>query len=130
MEDTNIIELKDLCMDFKMAVEPCDSLKERVVRGLQGRNEYRILHALQDITLNVKSGEVLGIVGSNGSGKSTLLKIIAGVLKQTKGELKVDKRKVQLLTLGTGFDRELTAKENVYLNGSLIGYSKAFLDQH
>ena len=130
MEDTNIIELTDLCMDFKLAVEPCDSLKERVVRGLQGRNEYRILHALQDITLNVKSGEVLGIVGSNGSGKSTLLKIIAGVLKQTKGELKVDKRKVQLLTLGTGFDRELTAKENVYLNGSLIGYSKAFLDQH
>ena len=128
VDNTNMIEITDLWMDFKISLDKKDSLKERIISSLQKRNDYTILHALKEINLEVKSGEVLGIIGSNGSGKSTLLRIIAGILKPSKGEIKVDKKKVQLLTLGTGFDRELTAKENVYLNGSLIGYSKAFLD--
>lgn len=130
MEAFNLIKMTNLCMDFRLAAEQCDSVKEKLIHVLQRKNEYKILHALKDIELEVKQGEILGIVGSNGSGKSTLLKIIAGVLKPTGGELEVDKKKVQLLTLGTGFDSQLTAKENVYLNGSLIGYSQKFLDDN
>lgn len=130
VDNTNMIEIRDLWMDFKISLDKKDSLKERIISSLQKRNDYTILHALKEINLEVKSGEVLGIIGSNGSGKSTLLRIIAGILKPSKGEIKVDKKKVQLLTLGTGFDGQLTAKENVYLNGSLIGYSQKFLDEN
>ena len=130
VENTKVIEITDMWMDFKIALDKKDSLKERIISSLQKKNDYTILHALKAINLEVKSGEVLGIIGSNGSGKSTLLRIIAGVLKQSRGELKVDNKKVQLLTLGTGFDGLLTAKENVYLNGSLIGYSQKFLDEN
>ena len=126
----NVIEIIGLCMDFKLAVEESESLKEKILKSLQKKNEYTMLHALKDINLNIPKGEILGIVGSNGSGKSTLLRIIAGALKQTKGQVIVDKKKVQLLTLGTGFDPQLTAKENVYLNGALIGYSKEYIDEN
>ena len=128
-QEYNIV-VEHVCMDFKMEKERSDSLKERIIRGLQGSHEYSILHALKDISFQVSPGEVLGIVGSNGSGKSTLLRIIAGALKPSSGRVAADRKKIQLLTLGTGFDRELTAKENVYLNGSLIGYSRKFLDEH
>lgn len=84
--------------------------------------------ALDHVSFNVYKGEVVGIIGTNGSGKSTLLKIVSGALKPSSGEVQCDRRKVQLLTLGTGFDVELTAKENVYLNGAIIGYSKEFID--
>lgn len=126
----NVIEIKELCMDFKLMTEESDSLKERILKSFQKKNEYKILHALKDINLNITRGEILGIIGSNGSGKSTLLRIIAGALKQTKGEVIVDKKKVQLLTLGTGFDPQLTAKENVYLNGALIGYSEKYINEN
>lgn len=75
-------------------------------------------------------GEIVGIIGTNGSGKSTLLKIISGALNPTSGRVIVDRKKIQLLTLGTGFDMELSAKENVYLNGAIIGYSREFIDEH
>ena len=130
LNQSKIIEIKDLYMEFKLAVDESDSLKERILKSLQKKNEYRILQALKDINLEVTSGEILGIIGSNGSGKSTLLRIIAGALKPTRGEVIVDKRKVQLLTLGTGFDLQLTAKENVYLNGALIGYSQKYIDEN
>ena len=87
-------------------------------------------HALNHINFNVYRGEIVGVIGTNGSGKSTLLKIVSGALNPTSGRVVVDQRKVQLLTLGTGFDFELSAKENVYLNGAIIGYSKAFIDEH
>ena len=97
--------------------------------------EIKDLHAsingkeiLKGINLTVNPGEVHAIMGPNGSGKSTLLKIVSGALKPSSGEVQCDRRKVQLLTLGTGFDVELTAKENVYLNGAIIGYSKEFID--
>ena len=86
--------------------------------------------ALDDVSFQIHKGEVAGLIGTNGSGKSTMLKIISGVLTPTRGRVEVDKSKVQLLTLGTGFDGELTGRENVYLNGALIGYSRDFLDRN
>ena len=130
MENNIIIEIKNMSMEFKLAEEQSDSLKEQIIKSLQKKNSYSYLKALNSISLKVESGEVIGIVGSNGSGKSTLLRIIAGALRPTQGEVLVDKKKVQLLTLGTGFDPQLTAKENVYLNGALIGYSKKYIDQN
>ena len=108
----------------------CDisGIKEYVIQLLKKQISYRELLALDHVSFNVYKGEVVGIIGTNGSGKSTLLKIVSGALKPSSGEVQCDRRKVQLLTLGTGFDVELTAKENVYLNGAIIGYSKEFID--
>lgn len=128
-KDSAEIIIKDLNMKFRIATVESSSLKEYVIRTIMGQNQHRILHALQDINLEINKGEVVGIVGTNGSGKSTLLKIISGAQPQTSGTVVVDRRKVQLLTLGTGFDMELTARENVYLNGALIGYEREYIDQ-
>ena len=99
-------------MQFKMAQDEASSIKEYFIRAIKGQNKYRYLTALDNISFKVRQGEVVGIIGTNGSGKSTLLKVISGALTPTKGKVKVDKSKVQILTLGTGFDMELTAKEN------------------
>ena len=116
-------------MYFKITQDGADSLKEFLIRTLTGRNHYRELKALDHVSFDVYEGEVVGIIGTNGSGKSTLLKLVSGVLSPTSGKIEVDQSKVQLLTLGTGFDMELTAKENVYLNGSLIGYTREYIDE-
>lgn len=128
MEKT-AIEVRHVSMSFRMAQDEASSLKEYIIRVLKRQNHYRTLQALRDVSFEVKQGEVVGIIGTNGSGKSTLLKIIAGALLPTEGEVIADRRKVQILTLGTGFDMELTARENVYLNGAIIGYSKEFIDE-
>lgn len=125
-----IIAVEDVCMDFKVAMQNVSSVKEWMIKKLGGKISYRTLHALSHISFFVYPGEVIGIIGTNGSGKSTLLKIISGALTPTSGYVKVDRSKIQLLTLGTGFDMELTARENVYLNGSVIGYSREFIDEH
>ena len=115
-------------MQFKRHQNEASSLKELMIQKLKRQYSYEMFKALDDISFNIYEGEVVGIIGTNGSGKSTILKIISGALKPTKGQVKVDKKKVQLLTLGTGFDAELTGKENVYLNGAIIGYSKEYID--
>lgn len=125
-----IIAVEDVCMDFKVAMQSVSGVKEWMIKKLGGKISYRTLHALSHISFFVYPGEVIGIIGTNGSGKSTLLKIISGALTPTSGYVKVDRSKIQLLTLGTGFDMELTARENVYLNGSVIGYSREFIDEH
>ena len=117
-------------MRFKINEINAGSLKEYLLATLKRQNKYHELEALQHITFDIQKGEVVGIIGTNGSGKSTLLKLIAGVLKPSEGNIEVDRKKVQLLTLGTGFDAELTARENVYLNGAIIGYSKKFIDEN
>lgn len=127
--EQTVIDLRQVTMNFRLAEDESSSLKEYIIRTLRGKNHYRTFSALKDITFDVKQGEVLGIVGTNGSGKSTLLKIIAGALLPSAGEVIADHRKVQMLTLGTGFDMELTARENVYLNGAIIGYSKEYIDR-
>ena len=122
------IRIKDVCMRFKINEINAGSLKEYLLATLKRQNKYHELEALQHITFDIRKGEVVGIIGTNGSGKSTLLKLIAGVLKPSEGRVEADRKKVQLLTLGTGFDPELTARENVYLNGAIIGYSREFID--
>lgn len=123
-----VISIRNVGMLFKVAVHNVSGLKEFFIQKLKGKISYREFWALSHISFDVYRGEVVGIIGTNGSGKSTLLKIVSGALKPTYGKVEVDRSKVQLLTLGTGFDMELTAKENVYLNGAIIGYSREFID--
>lgn len=125
-----VIRVDHVTMTFKVATVQASGLKELLIMRIKGQAAYRSFNALDNVSFSVRKGEVVGIIGTNGSGKSTILKIISGALAPTDGRVIVDKRKIQILTLGTGFDRELTAKENVYLNGSIIGYSKEFLDTH
>lgn len=124
------IKVEDVTMEFHLSSSTPSGLKDYLIQMLKRQITYRKLYALYHVSFNVYKGEVVGIIGTNGSGKSTILKIISGALKPTKGKVYVDKKKIQLLTLGTGFDVELTARENVYLNGSIIGYSRKFLDEH
>ena len=126
----SVIRVQDVSMRFKISEANAGSLKEYLLATVKRQNRYHELRALDHISFEIAKGEVVGIVGTNGSGKSTLLKLIAGAMKPTEGEIDVDRRKVQLLTLGTGFDTELTARENVYLNGAIIGYSREFIDEN
>lgn len=127
--DSTIIRVSHVTMKFRMAKDEASSLKEYFIRTVKKQNHYTYLKALDDVSFEVKQGDVLGIIGTNGSGKSTILKIVSGALKPTSGNVEVDRSKVQMLTLGTGFDMELTARENVYLNGSIIGYTKEYIDE-
>lgn len=130
-ENTGVaIKVCDVTMRFRRAEDEAASLKELIVRKLRREHRFHLFTALDHISFTVKKGEIVGLIGTNGSGKSTLLKIISGALEPTEGHVEVDRKKVQLLTLGTGFDPELTGRENVYLNGAMIGYSREFIDQH
>lgn len=124
------IAVRHVTMEFRRAKDEASSLKEWLVRTVKRQQRYERFRALEDISFTVQKGEVVGIVGTNGSGKSTLLKIISGALIPTGGWVEVDRSKVQLLSLGTGFDPELTGRENVYLSGALTGYTKRYLDAH
>lgn len=123
-----MINVDHVSMKFRMANDKVMSLKEYVVAILKRRLVYEELQVLNDISFTVNRGEVLGIVGKNGAGKSTLLKIIAGVLKPSKGKVTAHGNIVPMLELGSGFDMELSGRENIYLNGAILGYSKEFLD--
>lgn len=125
-----VIKVCDVTMEFHLSSVNPSGLKEYLIQMLKREVSYRKLYALYHVSFNVFKGEVVGIIGTNGSGKSTLLKIISGALKPTEGHVEVDCGKIQILTLGTGFDMELTARENVFLNGAIIGYSKEFLERH
>ena len=120
------IELNHISKVYKLYDNPMDRLKESL--GLTKKKKHKEYYALDDINFSVKKGECVGIIGTNGSGKSTVLKIITGVLSKTSGELKVDGRISALLELGAGFNMEYTGIENVYLNGSMIGFSKEEID--
>lgn len=126
-----VIRVKDVTMEFRLSSVNPSGLKEYIVQLLKREVSYRRLYALYHVSFNVYQGEVIGVIGTNGSGKSTLLKIVSGALKPTSGHVEIaGRKKVQLLTIGTGFDMELTARENVFLNGSIIGYRKEFLEEH
>lgn len=123
------IRVSHITMNFKREKDESTSIKELVIRTLKRQRSFEYFCVLDDISFNVRKGEVVGIIGTNGSGKSTMLKIISGALIPTSGKVTVDKNKIQLLTLGTGFDMELTGRENVYLNGALIGYTREYIDE-
>lgn len=123
------IKVENVTMTFRIIQNAPSSVKEYMIQTLKKETKYRDFSALKNVSFNVKKGEVVGIIGTNGSGKSTILKIISGALRPTSGRVKVDRRKIQLLTLGTGFDFELTGRENVYLNGAIIGYTKEYIDE-
>ena len=125
-----VISVQNVTMKFKVATQNVNGIKDYFIQLLKRNISYREFFALDDVSFDVTKGEVVGIIGTNGSGKSTILKIVSGALRPTSGTVQVDRKKVQLLTLGTGFDMELTGRENVYLNGAIIGYSKKFLDEH
>lgn len=129
-EQKPVISVKDVTMRFKVATSNVSGIKEYIIQFLKKQISYRELLALDHVSFDVYKGEVVGIIGTNGSGKSTLLRIVSGALAPTEGHVEVDRRKLQLLTLGTGFDMELTARENVYLNGAIIGYTEEFITKH
>lgn len=125
-----IIKVRHVTMKFNLMEEKVDTLKEYIVRLLQGRLLYNEFTALDDISFDIEKGDIFGLVGFNGAGKSTLLKIIAGVLRPTCGSVEVRGSIAPLIEVGAGFDPDLTARENIYLNGAILGHSKAFLDAH
>ncbi len=125
-----VISVQDVSMVFHISTSNASGIKEYLIQWMKRQVNFRELTALDHVSFDVFKGEVVGIIGTNGSGKSTLLRIVSGALSPSGGRVVVDRRKVQLLTLGTGFDMELSAKENVYLNGAVIGYSREFLDAH
>lgn len=132
MKDNIMIEVNDVSMRFNLGIEKGFSLKQGFVdlfnkekRKNKKKNEF---WALKDVDFKVNKGEVVGFIGSNGAGKSTLLKVVAGVMKPTKGCVKAYGNICPMIELGAGFDMELTARENIYLNGAVMGYSKELID--
>ena len=130
MENDTIISVQGVSMVFNMATEKLESLKEYVLKVLKRPLMMQEFCALRDISLEIKRGESFALIGTNGSGKSTLLKIIAGVMSPTYGSVSVDGTIAPLIELGAGFDMELTARENVFLNGAVLGYDRKFMQEH
>lgn len=122
-----IIQIQDVSMCFRLSNDRISSLKEFVTTAMRGKLQYKEFEALKHVTFDVQRGETVGIIGRNGSGKSTLLKIISGILKPTRGNVIVHGNVVPMLELGSGFDMDLTGRENIYLNGAILGYSEEFL---
>ena len=123
------VKVSDVSMRFNMASEKIENLKEYFIKLVKHQLFFKELVALDQISFEVKPGEVFGIVGTNGSGKSTLLKIISGILEPTTGTVKTNGRISPLIELGAGFDGNLTARENIFLNGAVLGYTKEFLEE-
>lgn len=130
MEQNDItISAHDVAMRFRLTDDKILSLKEFVTRKISGKIKTNEFWALKGVSFDVRKGEVLGIIGRNGSGKSTLLKCISGILKPTRGSVTCRGNIVPMLELGSGFDPDLTGRENVFLNGAILGYTEDFLKE-
>lgn len=122
-----MIEVSDVTMRFRMNTDRIMSLKEFVTTALRGKLHYEEFTALNSVSFDVRKGETLGLIGRNGAGKSTLLKVISGILKPTEGSVVCHGNVVPMLELGSGFDMDLTGRENIFLNGAILCYSEEFL---
>lgn len=123
------IKVDNVSMRFNMPKEKVDNLKEFFIRLLKRQMHYEEFYALREVSLEIKKGEVIGLIGLNGSGKSTLLKVISGILKPTVGTAEIDGTISPLIELGAGFDFELTTRENIFLNGSVLGFDRKFMKE-
>ena len=119
----SIIKVDNVSMHFRMDKNRTTSLKEWVVTFLRGKQQYETFQALNDVSFEVKRGEIIGIIGRNGAGKSTILKVISGIYKPTKGKVITAGRVAPMLELGSGFDMELSGYDNIFLNGAILGFS-------
>lgn len=126
-----MIKLKNVSMKFNLGIEKNYSIKEAFISffNKKRRPQKSEFWALWDISFEVKKGEVIGLIGSNGAGKSTMLKVVSGVMKPTTGTVEIKGVISPMIELGAGFDLELTARENIYLNGSILGYTKQFINE-
>lgn len=130
MDNDVVISVKDVSKNFRLPHEKADSIKSLFVNPFnKNRKKFEVQHALKNISFDIKKGEFFGIVGRNGSGKSTLLKIIAGIYQPSEGSVSIDGKLVPFIELGVGFNPELTGRENVYLNGALLGFSEKEVDR-
>lgn len=123
------VSVKNVGMRFNLSQERVDNLKEFVIKFLRKDLKYNEFWALKDVDFEIKKGERVGVLGLNGSGKSTLLKVVSGVLKPSTGSVETRGVVAPLLELGAGFNAEYTGRENIYLYGSVLGYTKEFLDE-
>lgn len=124
-----IIEVSNVSMGYRVDKNRVNTLKEWAVTMLKRDLHYEMFWALNDVSFDVDKGDVVGIIGRNGAGKSTILKLISGLFKPTNGKITVRGRVVPMLELGSGFDPELTGRENIFLNGAILGYTEAFLNE-
>lgn len=126
-----MITINNVTMEYDLGVERENSFKQVFINilSLKKKNKKEKFKALDNVTFEVKKGEVVGLIGSNGAGKSTLLKIVSGVMKPTKGKVEVGGVISPMIELGAGFDMDLTARENIFLNGAVMGYSKKFIEE-
>lgn len=127
--DKAVIKVNDVGMEFNLSQEKVDNLKEYIIKLLKRELLFQEFWALKGISFEVKKGDRVGILGINGAGKSTLLKIISGVMKPTEGTVQVKGKLVPLLELGAGFDNNYTGRENIFLNGAMLGFTKEFLEK-
>ena len=126
----NMIDVNNLTIRFNKANQKIDNLKEYFIKVMKKELMFQEFLALQDVSLHVKKGEAWGIIGTNGSGKSTLLKAVSGIIKPYKGSIEVRGTLAPLIELGAGFDPNLTARENIFLNGAVLGHSKKYMQEH
>lgn len=126
----HVISLEDVSMEFDLAQEKTDTIKEYVLKLIKGKLKYDKFSALKNISFTIDKGDSLALIGRNGCGKSTLLKIISGVFYQTSGKVSVNGSVAPLIELGAGFDMDLTGRENIFLNGAVLGYDRAFINSH
>jgi len=124
-----VVDVNNVSMRFNLSTQKVDNLKEYFIKFLKKQLQYNEFWALRDVSIQLKKGERLGILGLNGAGKSTLLKVIAGVLKPTEGSVSVKGRIAPLLELGAGFEPDYTGAENIYLYGAVLGYSRDFITE-
>lgn len=126
----SMVSVKNVSMVFNLATEKVDSLKEYFLKLVKHQLMMQEFYALTDVNLEIEKGDSVALIGTNGSGKSTLLKVIAGVMHPTKGSVEVRGSVAPMIELGAGFDMDLTARENVFLNGAVLGHDHKFMEQH